>query len=125
MGKLFGTDGIRGVANETLDAALAYRVGQAAAICLADADGRKPTVVIGKDTRISSDMLEGALIAGLTACGAGRCRCSYASCVTQRPLGVRVKNPICIRYGSYTSSSVTASSPIVAASVSSPTGPPP
>ena len=70
MGKLFGTDGIRGVANETLDAALAYRVGQAAAICLADADGRKPTVVIGKDTRISSDMLEGALIAGLTACGA-------------------------------------------------------
>ena len=69
MGKLFGTDGIRGVANETLDAKLAYRVGQAAAISLCDDSGTKPTVVIGKDTRISSDMLEGALVAGLTACG--------------------------------------------------------
>lgn len=70
MGKLFGTDGIRGVANETLDAPLAYRVGQATAIGLSGRNSRKPTVVIGKDTRISSDMLEGALIAGLTACGA-------------------------------------------------------
>ena len=69
MGKLFGTDGIRGVANETLDARLAYRVGQAAAISLSDDPETKPTVVIGKDTRISSDMLESALIAGLTACG--------------------------------------------------------
>ena len=69
MGKLFGTDGIRGVANETLDAKLAYRIGQAAAISLSDDSGTKPTVVIGKDTRISSDMLEGALVAGLTACG--------------------------------------------------------
>ena len=70
MGKLFGTDGIRGIANETLDCKLAYRVGQAAAISLAKSDTEtKPTVVIGKDTRISSDMLEGALIAGLTACG--------------------------------------------------------
>ena len=69
MGKLFGTDGIRGVANETLDAHLAYRVGQAAAISLSDKSGTKPTVVIGKDTRISSDMIEGALVAGLTACG--------------------------------------------------------
>ena len=69
MGKLFGTDGIRGVVNETLDAKLAYRVGQAAAISLSDDSGTKPTVVIGKDTRISSDMLEGALVAGLTACG--------------------------------------------------------
>ena len=69
MGKLFGTDGIRGVANETLDTKLAYRIGQAAAISLQDGTGRKPTVVIGKDTRISSDMLEAALTAGLTACG--------------------------------------------------------
>lgn len=69
MGKLFGTDGIRGVANETLDAKLAHRVGQAAALSLSDTSGTKPTVVIGKDTRISSDMLEGALVAGLTACG--------------------------------------------------------
>ena len=69
MGKLFGTDGIRGVANETLDCRLAYRVGQAAAISLTKKHGVKPSVVIGKDTRISSDMLEGALIAGLTASG--------------------------------------------------------
>ncbi len=69
MGKLFGTDGIRGVANETLDCRLAYRVGQAAAISLTKKPGVKPSVVIGKDTRISSDMLEGALIAGLAASG--------------------------------------------------------
>lgn len=69
MGKLFGTDGIRGIANETLDVKLAYRVGQAAALSLCDDSGTKPTVVMGKDTRISSDMLEGALLAGLTACG--------------------------------------------------------
>ena len=69
MGKLFGTDGIRGVANETLTCDLAYRMGQAAAISLAKAKKAAPTVVIGKDTRISSDMLEFALIAGLCACG--------------------------------------------------------
>ena len=69
MGKLFGTDGIRGVANETLDTKLAYRVGQAAAISLKKETNQKPFVVIGKDTRISSDMLEAALTAGLTACG--------------------------------------------------------
>ena len=77
MGKLFGTDGIRGVANETLDAKLAYRVGQAAAISLCDDSGTKPTVVIGKDTRISSDMLEGALVAGLTACGCNAILLAY------------------------------------------------
>lgn len=70
MGKLFGTDGIRGIANEQLDANLAYRVGQAAAIVLGREYGKKPVVVIGKDTRISSDMLEGAITAGLCACGA-------------------------------------------------------
>lgn len=70
MGKLFGTDGIRGIANEQLDAPLAYRIGQAAAIVLSRNSTEKPTVVIGKDTRISSDMLEGAITAGLCACGA-------------------------------------------------------
>ena len=69
MGKLFGTDGIRGIANENLTCALAYRVGQSAAICLEKSKQGVPTVVIGKDTRISSDMLENALIAGLCACG--------------------------------------------------------
>lgn len=70
MGKLFGTDGIRGIANEQLDAHLAYRVGQAAALVLGKNRTDKPMVVIGKDTRISSDMLEGAMMAGLMACGA-------------------------------------------------------
>ena len=69
MGKLFGTDGIRGVVNQTLDAKLAFRVGQAAAISLIERQDPHPTVVIGMDTRISSDMLEAALIAGLTTCG--------------------------------------------------------
>lgn len=70
MGKLFGTDGIRGVANRQLTARLAYRIGQAAAIALHGGGAEKPFVVIGKDTRISSDMLEGAITAGLCACGA-------------------------------------------------------
>ena len=69
MGKLFGTDGIRGVVGETLTAELAYRVGQAITIVLTEQKGSAPTITIGKDTRISSDMLEGALIAGLTASG--------------------------------------------------------
>lgn len=71
MGKLFGTDGIRGVVNETLNAELAFEVGCAAAQVLSTATGKKkPLFTIGKDTRISSDMLEGALIAGLCSAGA-------------------------------------------------------
>lgn len=70
MGKLFGTDGIRGVANETLTCELAYRIGQAAALTLGEASGKKPLFLIGRDTRISGDMLECALAAGLCACGA-------------------------------------------------------
>lgn len=71
MGKLFGTDGIRGVVNETLGAELAFEVGRAAARVLAQDTGKKkPLFTIGKDTRISSDLLEGALIAGLCSAGA-------------------------------------------------------
>lgn len=70
MSKLFGTDGIRGIANVQLTAGLAYRVGQAAATVLREEVKGKPLVIIGKDTRISSDMLEGAVTAGLCACGA-------------------------------------------------------
>ncbi len=70
MGKLFGTDGIRGVVNVNLDAKLAFRVGLAAAQVLAGALGKKPVVTIGQDTRISSDLLEGALVAGLCSAGA-------------------------------------------------------
>lgn len=71
MGKLFGTDGIRGVVNAGLDAQLAFKVGQAAAIVLSrESGGNRPLVTIGKDTRISSDLLEGALVAGLCSSGA-------------------------------------------------------
>lgn len=70
MGKLFGTDGIRGVVNAGLDATLAYKVGLAAAQVLTREGNHKPLVAIGKDTRISSDLLEGALIAGLCSAGA-------------------------------------------------------
>lgn len=69
MGKYFGTDGIRGVANAQLDAMLAFKAGQAAAEVLAKKTSGKPLFTIGKDTRISGDMLEAALIAGLCSAG--------------------------------------------------------
>ena len=70
MGKLFGTDGIRGVVGVNLTADMAFRVGQAVGTVLEEETGRRPVVVIGKDTRISSDMLESALMAGLCDVGA-------------------------------------------------------
>ena len=69
MGKLFGTDGIRGVVGQTLTVELAYHVGQAVATVLTEELGRKPVITIGKDTRISSDMLESALMAGICSVG--------------------------------------------------------
>lgn len=70
MGRLFGTDGVRGVANKELTNELALSIGKAAAKVLAGELGRKPTVMIGKDTRASGDMLEAALTAGLCSVGA-------------------------------------------------------
>ena len=71
MGKLFGTDGIRGIVNAGLDGELAYQVGLAAAAVLArEKQGARPLFTIGKDTRVSSDLLEAALIAGLCTAGA-------------------------------------------------------
>ncbi len=69
MGKLFGTDGIRGIVGENLTADLAYRVGQSVTHVLFEEKGSKPLITIGMDTRISSDMLEGALIAGICSAG--------------------------------------------------------
>ncbi len=69
MGKLFGTDGIRGVVGENLTVELAFQVGQAVATVLEEEKGSRPTILIGKDTRISSDMLECALIAGICSVG--------------------------------------------------------
>lgn len=72
MGRYFGTDGVRGVANSELDALLAFKIGAAAAFVLAqEATHRgKAKLLIGKDTRISSDMLENALVAGICSVGA-------------------------------------------------------
>lgn len=71
MGRLFGTDGARGVANSELTVELAVDIGKAAAMVLTESDSdRHPRILIGKDTRLSSDMLEGALTAGLCSVGA-------------------------------------------------------
>ncbi|OGX79363.1 MULTISPECIES: phosphoglucosamine mutase [unclassified Exiguobacterium] len=72
MGKYFGTDGVRGVANSELTAELAYRLGRIGGYVLSKhlPAGEQPKVLIGRDTRISGHMLEGALIAGLLSIGA-------------------------------------------------------
>ncbi|MCR4962540.1 MAG: phosphoglucosamine mutase [Firmicutes bacterium] len=69
MSRKFGTDGIRGKAGVMLTPELAYRLGLAAAVALSDKGKEKSTILIGKDTRISGDMLESALAAGLVAAG--------------------------------------------------------
>ena len=67
--RLFGTDGVRGIANKDLTPILAYNLGRAGAYVLSE-NSRRPTIVVGKDTRISGDMLEAALIAGICSVGA-------------------------------------------------------
>lgn len=70
MGRLFGTDGVRGVANTELTSELALNLGKATAQVLIDhTKDHKPKVVIGRDPRASGEMLEAALIAGLTSVG--------------------------------------------------------
>lgn len=69
MGKYFGTDGVRGVANRELTAELAYSIGRCGGYVLTG-DKEKPTVVIGMDTRVSGAMLESSLVAGLLSIGA-------------------------------------------------------
>ncbi|RDY25545.1 phosphoglucosamine mutase [Romboutsia weinsteinii] len=68
MRKYFGTDGVRGIANTELTCDLAYKLGRAGGYVLAQGDHRVK-VVVGKDTRISGDMLEASLIAGLMSVG--------------------------------------------------------
>ena len=70
MGKFFGTDGIRGIANTELTAELAFNTGRAGAYVLTKHTSRRPRILIGKDTRKSGDMLEAALTAGLCSVGA-------------------------------------------------------
>ena len=70
MCKLFGTDGVRGVANRNLKPELAMKIGRAGAYALAGHLGKSPNILIGTDTRLSADMLEAALVAGLCSVGA-------------------------------------------------------
>lgn len=72
MSRLFGTDGVRGVANADLSPELAFSLGEAA--CCTLADGHAPRIAIGRDTRRSGDLLEAALVAGICAAG-GRALC--------------------------------------------------
>lgn len=70
MARLFGTDGVRGVANEELTPLLAMQLGQAGAYVLTKENEHKPTIMVGCDTRISGDMLANALMAGVCSVGA-------------------------------------------------------
>ena len=70
MGRLFGTDGVRGIANEELTPVLAMQLGQAGACVLTREKEHRPTLMVGCDTRISGDMLANALMAGACSVGA-------------------------------------------------------
>ena len=70
MGRLFGTDGARGVANTELTCETAMNIGRAVAMELTDSENTHPKILIGKDTRVSSDMIECAIAAGLCSAGA-------------------------------------------------------
>lgn len=70
MGRLFGTDGVRGVANSELTVELAYKVGRAGAYVLTCETEHKPKILVGRDTRISGGALEAALVAGICSVGA-------------------------------------------------------
>lgn len=70
MGKYFGTDGVRGVANSELTPEFAFKLGRIGGYVLTKDAKDRPKVLIGRDTRISGEMLEGALVAGLLSIGA-------------------------------------------------------
>lgn len=78
MGRLFGTDGVRGIANEELTPLLAMQLGQAGAYVLTREKAHKPTMMVGCDTRISGDMLANALMAGACSVGAN---CIYVGVI--------------------------------------------
>ncbi len=70
MGRLFGTDGVRGIANKELTPELAFKIGKAGAHVLTSAGDKKPKILVGRDTRISGGILECALVAGICSVGA-------------------------------------------------------
>lgn len=70
MGKLFGTDGVRGIANSQVTCELAFKIAKAVAIyAKKDVEGRKPKVVVSRDTRVSGNMIAASVCAGLTTMG--------------------------------------------------------
>lgn len=69
MARLFGTDGVRGIANADLTCDMAFKLGQAGAFVLGS-NVHRPTLLVGRDTRISGEMLESALVAGICSLGA-------------------------------------------------------
>jgi phosphoglucosamine mutase len=69
VGRFFGTDGVRGVANADLTPETAFAVGRAAAAVLAGRAGAEHPILIGRDTRVSGTMLEAAVVAGMTSAG--------------------------------------------------------
>ena len=69
MSRIFGTDGVRGIANTELTSELAYNLGRAGAFVLTEGT-HKPKILVAKDTRVSGDMLEAALVAGILSVGA-------------------------------------------------------
>lgn len=70
MSRMFGTDGVRGIANKELTVELAYKLGRAGALVLTECTSNKPRIIVGMDTRISGDMLEAALVSGILSVGA-------------------------------------------------------
>lgn len=71
MGKYFGTDGVRGEANKELTPELAFKLGRCGGYVLSqhETEGKRPRVLVGRDTRISGQMLEESLISGLLSVG--------------------------------------------------------
>jgi phosphoglucosamine mutase len=69
VGRLFGTDGIRGIANRDLTGELAFRLGRAAVMALTEHGDRRPQILVGRDTRASGEFLEAALVAGICSAG--------------------------------------------------------
>ena len=69
MSRMFGTDGVRGIANTELTSEIAYKLGRSGASVLTDG-AHKPKIIVGMDTRVSGDMLESALVAGILSVGA-------------------------------------------------------
>ena len=70
MSRLFGTDGVRGIAGKELTVKLAMDLGSAGSIVLTRENAHKPVIIVGCDTRVSGDMLANALMAGICSVGA-------------------------------------------------------